>query len=179
MQRSGPRGPLPESPSWRITSPSRSESVFPSWRSRPPRGSPLKEVAMPKVTDVMTKRVVTLRNDATLAEASTYLASQHISGAAVTVHRQRLVGVISRSDIMEAEAEITDQEVRGRFLDETLVSDLMTSAAPPRRPEAELREAALAMEYGDVHRLFVEEAGELIGVVSRSDVSRALATGKV
>lgn len=134
---------------------------------------------MPKVTDVMTRSVVTLRNDATLAEALTYLASQHISGAGVTDRRDRLVGVISRTDIMEAEAEISDQEVRGRFLDETLVSDLMTSPALTIGPEAELREAALAMEYGDVHRLFVEQAGDLVGVVSRSDVSRALATGQL
>jgi CBS-domain-containing membrane protein len=134
---------------------------------------------MPKVAEVMTRRVVTMRHDATLAEALTYLATQHISGAAVTDRRDRLVGVISRSDIMEAEAEITEPQVRGRFLDETLVRDLMTSPALTIGPEAELREAALAMEYGDVHRLFVEEAGDLVGVVSRSDVSRALATGRV
>jgi CBS-domain-containing membrane protein len=133
---------------------------------------------MPKVADLMTRRVVTVRNDATLAEALTYLATQHISGAAVTDHRGRLSGAISRSDIMEAEAEITEPEVRGRFLDETLVSDVMTSPALTIGPEAEIREAALAMEYGDVHRLFVEEAGELVGVLSRSDVSRALATGR-
>jgi CBS domain-containing protein len=35
------------------------------------------------------------------------------------------------------------------------------------------------MEYGDVHRLFVERNGALVGVISRSDVSRALATGRV
>ena len=134
---------------------------------------------MPKVAELMTKRVVTMRTDATLAEALTYLATQHISGAAVTDRRDRLVGVISRSDIMDAEAEIAEAEVRGRFLDETLVSDLMTSPALTIGPDAELREAALAMEYGDVHRLFVEEGGDLVGVVSRSDVSRALATGKV
>lgn len=134
---------------------------------------------MPKVADLMTKRVVTLRKDATLAEALTHLATEHITGAAVTDHRRRLVGVISRSDIMEAEAEITEPQVRGRFLDETQVSEVMTSPALTIGPEVELREAALAMEYGDVHRLFVEEAGELVGVVSRSDVSRALATGKV
>lgn len=134
---------------------------------------------MPKVADVMTKRVVTLGRDATLTEALTYLATQHISGAAVTDHRQRLVGVISRSDIMEAEAEITEPEFRARYLDETFVGDVMTSPALTIGPEAELREAALAMEYGDVHRLFVEERGDLVGVLSRSDVSRALATGMV
>ena len=134
---------------------------------------------MPTVADVMTKGVITLRKDATLAEALTYLATQHISGAAVTDRRQRLVGALSRTDIMEAEAEISDPEIRGRFLDDALVSEVMTAPALTIGPDAELREAALAMEYGDVHRLFVEDQGQLVGVVSRSDVSRALATGMV
>lgn len=134
---------------------------------------------MPTVADVMTKGVIALRRDATLAEALTSLATEHISGAAVTDHRQRLVGALSRTDIMEAEAEISDPEIRGRFLDDVLVSEVMTTPALTIGPDTELREAALAMEYGEVHRLFVEEHGRLVGVVSRSDVSRALATGMV
>ena len=134
---------------------------------------------MTRVSDVMTRRVVTVRDDATLAEAMTYLATQHISGAAVTDRRNRLVGVVSRSDIIEAEVEVEESEARGRFLSETMVSDVMSTPALTVGPGVELREAALAMEYGDVHRLFVEEAGELVGVLSRSDVSRALATGRV
>jgi len=133
---------------------------------------------MTRVADVMTRQVVTVRGDATLVEALTYLATQHISGAAVTDHRQRLVGVVSRSDIIEAEVEVEEPEARGRFLTDTLVRDVMSSPALTVGPDVELREAALAMEYGDVHRLFVEEAGELVGVLSRSDVSRALATGQ-
>ena len=134
---------------------------------------------MTRVADVMTRNVVTVRNDATLSEAMTYLATQHISGAAVTDFKQRLVGVLSHSDILEAETEIGEPEARGRFLEETLVSEVMSSPALTIAPQAELREAALAMEYGEVHRLFVEEGGNLVGVVSRSDVSRALAIGKV
>jgi CBS domain-containing membrane protein len=134
---------------------------------------------MPRVAEVMTKRVITLRSDATLAEALTYLATQHISGAAVTDNKQRLIGVVSQSDIMEAEAEIGDPKRRGPFLEDTLVKEIMSSPALTIAPEAELREAALAMEYGEVHRLFVVDAGRLIGVVSRSDVSRALAVGQI
>jgi len=134
---------------------------------------------MPKVAEVMTKRVITVRNDASLAEALTYLATQHISGAGVIDSRQRLIGVISQSDIMEAETEIGDPRLRGPYLEETLVQEIMSSPALTIGPEAELREAALAMEYGEVHRLFVEDAGRLVGVVSRSDVSRALAIGQI
>lgn len=134
---------------------------------------------MPTVADIMTRTVITVHPDANLSEALTYLASQHISGAAVVDRKERLVGVLTRSDIMEAEAEIQDPELRGRYLDETQVRELMSAPALTIGPEAEIREAALAMEYGDVHRLFVEAAGQLVGVVSRSDVNRALATGQV
>jgi len=133
---------------------------------------------MSTVAEVMTRNVVTVRAESTLSEAMACLSTQHISGAAVTDHRRKLIGVVSRSDIMDAEAEVQDQEIRGRFLDETLVRDVMTSPALTIGSEMELREAALAMEYGDVHRLFVESGGVLVGVVSRSDVSRALATGR-
>ena len=134
---------------------------------------------MTRVSDVMTRDVVTTRNDATLAEALTYLATQHVSGVAVIDGRQQLVGVVSRSDIMEAEAEVSDPDLRSRLLEDTMVRDVMSSPALTIGPEAELREAALAMEYGDVHRLFVQEAGKLVGVISRSDVNRALAMGRV
>lgn len=134
---------------------------------------------MAKVRDLMTKHVVTVRSDATLAEALSFLAGDHVSGVAVVDHRKHAVGVVSRSDIMDAEAEIEEPEVRGRFLTDTMVRDVMSAPALTVGPEVELREAALTMEYADVHRLFVEDAGDLIGVLSRSDVSRALATGKV
>jgi CBS domain-containing protein len=134
---------------------------------------------MTRVADLMTRQVVSVSTDATLAEALTYLATQHITGAAVLDHRHRLVGVITRSDIMELEAEAGDGRARARLLDGTVVRDAMSHPALTIAPEAELKDAALAMEYGDVRRLFVEEEGKLVGVISRSDVSRALATGQV
>jgi len=133
---------------------------------------------MTRVVDVMTRNVVTIRPDATLREALTELATEHITGAAVTDVHRRLLGAISRSDILEAEAETEEAEAWGRRLDTTQVSEVMTSPALTIGSEADLKEAALAMEYGDVHRLFVVEGDELVGVVSRSDVSRALATGR-
>ena len=76
------------------------------------------------------------------------------------------------SDLLQAESEGVDLET-------TSVEDVMSRRPLTVTPETELKEAALAMEYGEVHRLFVERDGQLVGVVSRSDVSRALATGRV
>ena len=77
-----------------------------------------------------------------------------------------------RGDILQAESE-------GQDLNDTTVGEVMTATARTVSPETDLKEATLAMEYADVHRLFVEEAGALVGVVSRSDVNRALARGMI
>ncbi len=134
---------------------------------------------MPQVAELMTSSVVTVGPYATLAEALTYMASQHVSGIAVVDQQQHLVGVITHSDIMEAESEAKGSDARSRLWDDTFVGELMSTPAVTIPPEAELRQAALTMEYADVHRLFVVRDGKLVGVISRSDVNRALATGQI
>jgi len=124
------------------------------------------------VADVMTREVLVLHSDTRLRDAVVYLANQHVSGAPVVDARGRMAGAISSSDILQAESE-------GLDLDQTSVEEVMTRHPLTVGPETALREAALAMEYGEVHRLFVERDGALVGVISRSDVSRALAQGRV
>jgi CBS domain-containing protein len=46
-------------------------------------------------------------------------------------------------------------------------------------PEAEVREAAQQMLYADVHRLFVASDERVVGVISTSDIARAVAQGLV
>ena len=46
-------------------------------------------------------------------------------------------------------------------------------------PASDVREAAQQMLYLDIHRLFVEEDGKLLGVISQSDVVRAVATARL
>ena len=124
------------------------------------------------VAEVMTRDVLVLHAEATLRNAVDYLANQHVSGAPVVDARGQMAGAISTSDILQAESE-------GMDMDATTVEDVMTRPPLVVAPDTELRQAALAMEYGDVHRLFVEQAGMVVGVISRSDVSRALANGKI
>jgi CBS domain-containing protein len=46
-------------------------------------------------------------------------------------------------------------------------------------PDAEVRDAAREMLYAEVHRLFVVADSKLVGVISTSDIVRAVATGKL
>jgi CBS domain-containing protein len=46
-------------------------------------------------------------------------------------------------------------------------------------PDADIKEAAQQMLYADVHRLFVTESERLLGVISTTDIMRAVATGRL
>jgi acetoin utilization protein AcuB len=127
----------------------------------------------------MTTDVVTIRGDAPMSDAVAQLADSRVGGLAVVNHHGQLVGTVSASDILAAEAEAGDDESRARLLTTTLVSDIMTSPPLTVTADTEVREASLQMEYGGVHRLFVEQDGDLAGVISRSDIVRAHAVGKL
>ncbi|MEO8452661.1 MAG: CBS domain-containing protein [Gemmatimonadota bacterium] len=132
-----------------------------------------------RVTELMTTDVISINDEATLADAAGVLADTHVSGIAVLDRHHRLVGAISTTDILAVQAEMENDEARALAMRETLVRDAMSDHPLSIGPEASIREAALEMEYADVHRLFVVMDGKLVGVISRSDVSRGHALGKL
>lgn len=132
-----------------------------------------------RVADVMTKEVITIGEHSSLVDAAIMLADSHISGLAVVNERQQLVGVISATDILAAQAEAGDDEARARVLRETRVDEAMSLEPLVISPDATVRAAAQEMEYADVHRLFVVIDAKPVGVISRSDVSRAHSLGKM
>jgi CBS domain-containing protein len=132
-----------------------------------------------RVADVMTTDVISINDDAALVDAAILLADSHVSGLAVINERHRLVGVLTASDILAAEAEAGDEETRAVVLRETLVGEAMSPQPLVIAPDATVRTAALEMEYADVHRLFVVLNGKPVGVISRSDVSRVLSLGRM
>lgn len=132
-----------------------------------------------RVIDVMQTNLRTIRGTDTVGEAIALLAESHVSGVPVVDDHGRLVGVLSNSDILEALAEHTDPEAREAVFEQTVVQEVMTPRPQTINPEATIRDAAQRMLYLEVHRLFVEQDGRLIGVVSTTDLVRALAGVKV
>ncbi len=128
-----------------------------------------------RVADVMQTNVRTIYLDQMVAEAIALMAELHVSGLPVVDETERVVGVISTSDILQAEAESAGTD-RRNLIDNTPVSELMTPRPLMVAPSATIHEVAQQMLYGEVHRLFVEEGGKMVGVISQTDLVRALAT---
>ena len=128
-----------------------------------------------RVADVMQTNLRTVHGDQTVAEAVAVMADHHVSGLPVIDRQGRLVGVLSSSDVLEAEAGCGGTDALDRLFNDTLVQEVMTPRAQTLTPDATIKEAASRLLYLDIHRLFVEHEGRLVGVVSTSDLVRAMA----
>lgn len=132
-----------------------------------------------KVAELMQTDVKTVDLDATVGDAITTLADGHVSALPVTDARGRIVGVVSTTDILSNLSETTEPEARERLFDQTPVRDIMTPRSRVIAPDADMLDAAREMLYLDVHRLFVEDGGRLVGVLSQTDIVAAVATVRI
>ena len=132
-----------------------------------------------RTADIMHTDLKTITPDALVTEAVDLMSEHHISGLPVVDVRGRLVGVISSTDILDATAEADDPGAREQVFDNTTVAELMTPRPATVLAETDVMEAARHMLYLEVHRLFVEDGGQLAGVISGSDIVAAVATAKL
>jgi CBS domain-containing protein len=127
----------------------------------------------------MQSEVQAVPPEAVVNDAVRTMAESHVSGLPVVDGRGRLVGVISTTDILGSEEEIEDPAARETLFEGTFVRDLMTPVPVTIGPDASVKEAAQALLYADVHRLFVVDGDRVIGVISTTDIVRAVATGQL
>jgi CBS domain-containing protein len=121
--------------------------------------------------EMMTPNPVSIRQNATVTEAATFLTSRGISAAPVIDEAGRPVGVVSRSDIL--------LQCHTPSVGRTPAYALMTPAVFCVGPDASAREVVETMVDLGVRRLFVvDDSGVLIGVISAVDVLRHLCQRK-
>ena len=126
----------------------------------------------PTVAMAMTVSPVVISEDQAIAGVAELLAGYEISGLPVVDGGDRLVGVISDSDLVRLQgASIPWTGWHG-----LLVRDLMTYPAQTIDQDASLDEAARRMTTLGVHRLVVVDGERApIGVISKSDLVREIA----
>jgi CBS domain-containing protein len=132
-----------------------------------------------RVREFMQTDVKTVQQDDAVNDAVVTLTDAHISALPVVDNSGRMVGVISGTDVLTSEAEARDAVEREALFEQMMVRDIMTPRPLTISPEADIREAAQQMLYADIHRLFVTSDKRLVGVISTTDIVRAVATGAI
>ncbi|MFE7312228.1 CBS domain-containing protein [Streptomyces sp. NPDC057555] len=115
-----------------------------------------------RVADLMTPNAVTVQHGTLFREIARLLDEYDITAVPVVDDDGRPVGVVSEADLLRRQLSKAGGATAGA---------IMTSPAVVARPEWSVVEAAREMEQRKVKRLpVVDDAGRLIGVISRSDL---------
>ncbi len=117
-----------------------------------------------KVEDIMTADVITVSKDMSLEELYVFMLKHRHMGYPV-VDDGRVVGVVTFSDLSQIR-----REDWGRFK----VEDIMSTKLITCRKDEEVLDALMKMNRENVGRLLVFENDKLIGIITRTDIIRAI-----
>ena len=125
------------------------------------------------VADYMTKRMVTLKEDTDVVEAIQMMLDHKITCAPVVNNQGKLVGMFSERDSMKVVLETAyNQSMVGK------VGEFMTREIKKVDANSSILDLAEQFESSTVRSFPVFEDSELVGVVSRTDVLKALTSIK-
>lgn len=149
--------------------------------------------------DVMTRDVLTVRDDASISELVSLLSNNMITGVPVINGSGELVGVVSTTDV--ARESVTHKtgvrrdlppdfytgsvegyvdDMRSFTVEEESdgrVGDIMTPVIFSVPPNASFAEMVDTMVGGRVHRVIVTEGPKVVGIVTTLDLLKALRNG--
>lgn len=134
------------------------------------------------VGEVMSSPVRTISSNATLEECSGRMTAERVRRFPVD-HEGKIIGIISDSDILAAVMAHRWLGQRRRAAPTSyIVADVMRPSTMPIEPscrdtispELSLWECAAKMSQASVRQLSVVQEGKVIGIVSDTDILRAL-----
>lgn len=146
-----------------------------------------------RIQDVMTPNPIFVHADATPRQVARLFVEHNISGVPVVDHQRRVIGVVSKTDLLnwcvrgglgfgapDPLQQLADNGIgtRVQIADLGIVTDFMTNHPLTAGPNDLLSDAAVRMGEHGVHRLIVvDEQDQLLGVITSLDVMRALSRG--
>lgn len=148
------------------------------------------------VSDVMTTEVLTFTADQNVQDAMQQLVARNIDAGPVLDADGAVVGMLSTGDLIVEEARVHFPTIvnflgvnvtlpsKHNDLDETMakalgasVGEVMTAKPITIDAAASVEDAATVLHDNDLSRLPVVDAGQLVGLIARGDIVRAIVEG--
>lgn len=126
------------------------------------------------VEQLMSLDLHTVPLASTLAQGLSILGQAHIGQAPVVNEQGRLVGLLLRADLLPGPTNFEDARAWAAWLARP-VAEVMWTPVPAARPDTPIREVAQALLDLRLPGLpVVDDRGEMLGFLSRTDILRAL-----
>jgi len=148
---------------------------------------------MKKAKDIMTTKVVTALESISVKGLAQLLFTHHISGVPVYNDDNQIIGVATENDLIDQSKKIhipTVVSILDSFvflespealekdikkMAATTVGDICSRELVAVSPETPVDEIATLMAERKVHTLPVMDKDELVGVIGKTDIIRAIA----
>ncbi|MBV9685827.1 MAG: CBS domain-containing protein, partial [Alphaproteobacteria bacterium] len=143
-----------------------------------------------KAADVMTRSVLTVGPETSVAQAIRMMLDNNISGLPVLAANRKVVGILTEGDLLRR-GETGTERHRPRWLEILMgpgraageyvrthgrkVEDIMSTDVVSVSADTPLEEVVGLMERRRIKRVPVVDGEALLGIVSRADLLRALA----
>lgn len=121
-----------------------------------------------KVEDVMVRNIITIDTSASALEAAETMSKYDI-GCLIVVEERKPTGIVTERDMLK---RVLLQHKDPR---RTSVNNIMSRPLIVSTPKTEIRDAVRVMNERRIKKLPVVEGGNLLGLVSLTDVVRSLA----
>ena len=147
---------------------------------------------MLKAKDIMTREVITVRQDTPIKNLAEILWKNRISGVPVLDEEGTVVSVVTESDLIDQTKKVhiptmislldsviflesskkTEQEIRK--MSGNSAGDISSSEFITVTEETGLDEIATIMSEKNIHTLPVMQDDKLVGIIGKSDIIRSL-----
>jgi len=134
-----------------------------------------------RVRELMTRDVIALRPDDSLARLRDLMYDRDVRHIPVIEGDRDLVGLVSQRDLLRdhliEQADVPDF-IEDALLEKLQVRELMTTGVVTIDPESDLRDAAQIMYENKYGCLPVVEGLRLVGILTEADFVRLKAEGR-
>lgn len=139
--------------------------------------------------DIMTKKVITISKNATLAELAKLLIKNKISGVPIVDEKEELVGIVTEADLIIKESNLPfPLSFSFAFLEsyesytkstkeylETRVEEVMSTNVKTAREDMPISKVVNIMINNNINRLpILNNDGKLTGIITRADIIKSM-----
>ena len=120
------------------------------------------------VRDIMTRKVVSIDQNKTALEAARLMTENNISSLVVHADDESAIGILTERDFL---SKVCSKDLQAS---KVKIADIMSRIQMSAQPDTPIEVAVQRMINNKIRRLPIMESGKVVGIVTVTDMAKAL-----